>query len=125
PRASAVVGRARGTFAPGEGAWRPPPPPFRFPRVPERLLPIASLCMAGLVGFALARSRTVAVSVLAIALLFVDLHVRLYGKSAADTSNAAYAAIPRSARGRLLELPVFDPGVHYGSTYLWYETDAH
>jgi hypothetical protein len=99
--------------------------PFRFPRVPERLLPIACLCIAGLVGFALARGRTVAVSVVAIALLFVDLHVRLYGKSAADTSNAAYAAIPRSTRGRLLELPVFDPGVHYGSAYLWYDTDAH
>jgi hypothetical protein len=100
-------------------------PPFRFPRVPERLLPIASLCIAGLVGFALGRSRTIAVSVVAIALLFVDLHVRLYGKSAADTSNAAYAAIPGAANGRLLELPVFDPGVHYGSAYLWYTTDAH
>jgi hypothetical protein len=24
-----------------------------------------------------------------------------------------------------LELPVFDPGVHYGSVYLWYDTAAH
>ena len=100
-------------------------PPFRFPRVPERLLPIACLCLGALVAFALARGRSVAVSVVAIALLFVDLHARVYGKSAADTSNAAYAAIPRSADGRLLELPVFDPGVHYGSAYLWYDTQAH
>jgi hypothetical protein len=100
-------------------------PPFRFPRVPERLMPIACLCLGALVAFALARSRMLVVSVVAIALLFVDLHARVYGKSVADTSNAAYAAIPDASGGRLLELPVFDPGVHYGSTYLWYETSAH
>src|SRR5262249_60322596 len=44
-------------------------PPFRFPRVPERLLPIASLCVAALVAFALARVRPL-VAVLAIPLLF-------------------------------------------------------
>src|SRR5436189_105090 len=49
-------------------------PPFRFPRVPERLLPIACLCLAALVAFALARARTAAV-VIVIGLLFVDLHV--------------------------------------------------
>jgi hypothetical protein len=100
-------------------------PPFRFPRVPERLLPIACLCLGALVAFALARSRMLVVSVVAIALLFVDLHARVYGKSVPDRSNAAYAAIPKSGDGRLLELPVFDPGVHYGSAYLWYETSAH
>ena len=99
-------------------------PPFRFPRVPERLLPIACLCIAALVAFAVARTRVLAVVVVAIAVLFVDLHARVYGKSAADTSNAAYAALSDAPRGRLLELPVFDPSVHYGSTYLWYDTSA-
>ena len=99
-------------------------PPFRFPRVPERLLPIACLCIAALVAFAVARTRALAVVVVAIAVLFVDLHARVYGKSAADTSNAAYAALSDAPRGRLLELPVFDPSVHYGSTYLWYDTSA-
>jgi hypothetical protein len=101
-------------------------PPFRFPRVPERLLPIAALCLAALVAFAIARvrARAVVVSVLAIALLFVDLHVRAYGKSFADSSDSAYAALANAPRGRLLELPVFDPGVHYGSVYLWYDTRA-
>jgi hypothetical protein len=100
-------------------------PPFRFPRVPERLLPIACLCIAALVALAVARARTVAVAVLAIAVLFVDLHARVYGRSFADRANAAYAALPNHTRGRLLELPVFDPGVHYGSAYLWYDTRVH
>src|SRR5204863_8700709 len=56
-------------------------PPFRFPRVPERLLPIACLCLAALVAFALARART-AVVVVVIALLFLDLHVHVYRESA-------------------------------------------
>src|SRR3989441_1017982 len=63
-------------------------PPFRFPRVPERLLPIACLCIAALVALAVARARTVAVAVLAIAVLFVDLHTRVYGRSFADKANA-------------------------------------
>ena len=92
-------------------------PPFRFPRVPERLLPIACLCIAGLVAFALARAR-VAVAVVAIALLLVDLHVQVYRESAAgDPDPVAY-----HGPGRVLELPVFDPSVHYGSVYLWYDT---
>ena len=101
-------------------------PPFRFPRVPERLLPIAALCIAALVGFAVERVRTRAVLVflLVTVLLFVDLHVRAYGKSVADTNDAAYIALARAPRGRLLELPIFDPGVHYGSVYLWYDMNA-
>jgi hypothetical protein len=95
-------------------------PPFRFPRVPERLLPIACLCLAALVAFAVARRPRLTVVALAIAVLFVDLHVRVYGKSAPGDPAGAKPA----ASGRLLELPVFDPGVHYGSVYLWYDTAA-
>jgi len=95
-------------------------PPFRFPRVPERLLPIACLSIAALFAYAVAQSRRRIVVVLAIALLFVDLHARVYGKSAPGDPAGA---VP-SAAGRLLELPVFDPGVHYGSAYLWYDTSA-
>ncbi len=42
----------------------------------------------------------------------------VFGAVAADTPNAAYAAI--HGNGRLLELPVFRPDVHYGSVYLGY-----
>ncbi len=94
---------------------------FRFPRVPERLLPIAVLCLAALVAYAVSRSRrAVVVPVLVIALLFIDLHVRLYGRSAADPGNAAYAALTSAGAGRLLELPVFLPDVHFGSVYFYY-----
>jgi hypothetical protein len=95
-------------------------PPFRFPRVPERLLPIACLCIAALVAFAVARSARLTVVALAVAVLFVDLHARVYGKSAPGDPSAV-RPLPT---GRLLELPVFDPGVHYGSVYLWYDTAA-
>jgi len=46
--------------------------------------------------------------------------VHVYGKSAPGDPAGA---VPTAA-GRLLELPVFDPGVHYGSVYLWYDTAA-
>jgi hypothetical protein len=95
---------------------------FRFPRVPERLLPIAVLCLAALVAFAVSRSRrAVVVPVLVVGLLFVDLHVEPYGRSAADPGNTAYAALAAQPPGRLLELPVFLPDVHYGSVYLYYD----
>src|SRR5262249_22412584 len=93
-------------------------PPFRFPRVPERLLPIACLCVAALVAFAVARLRSLLLAGLAIAVLLVDLHVSIYHKSAPGDP----AAVASSGGGRLLELPVFDPSVHYGSVYLWYDT---
>jgi len=100
-------------------------PPFRFPRVPERLMPIAALCLAGLTAAALGRSRrAVVVPLLAVALLYADLHVGLYGHSRADQDNTAYAALRSSGPGRLLELPVFLPDVHYGSVYLYYDQQA-
>jgi hypothetical protein len=108
---------ALGTHLPTYAALWHALPPFRFPRVPERLLPIACLCIAALVAFALARAPAI-VAVLAVALLFVDLHARVYGKSAPGNPPHITAA------GRLLELPVFDPGIHYGSVYLWYDTVA-
>jgi hypothetical protein len=92
-------------------------PPFRFPRVPERLMPIACLCLAALVAFALARARR-AVIVVAIALLAVDLHVQAYRES--EVGHPARVAY--HGPGRVLELPLFDPSVHYGSVYLWYDT---
>ncbi|MDX6413596.1 MAG: hypothetical protein QOH23_1006 [Gaiellaceae bacterium] len=95
-------------------------PPFRFPRVPERLLPIASLCIAALFAYAVAQAKRAIVAPLAIALLLFDLHAHVYGSSKPGDPAGATP----TAAGRLLELPVFDPGVHYGSVYLWYDTAA-
>jgi hypothetical protein len=94
-------------------------PPFRFPRVPERLLPIACLCIGALVAALVAATRSAAVAAVVVALLFTDLHVRVYGKSVPGEPDAVAAV-----GGRLLELPVFDPGIHYGSVYLLYDTAA-
>jgi len=111
---------ALGTHTPLYGALWHALPPFRFPRVPERLLPIACLCLAALVAFAVARSRSAVVAVIVVALLFVDLHARVYRVSAPGRPGAVAFHGP----GRLVELPVFDPSVNYGSVYLWYDTAA-
>ncbi len=97
-------------------------------RVPERFMPIACLALAALVAFGfeqvtqwhkgLSSAARWGLAGAAIALLAVDLRVPVFGAVAADTPNAAYAAI--RGDGRLLELPVFRPDVHYGSVYLGY-----
>jgi hypothetical protein len=105
-------------------------PPLRYPRVPERLMPIACLCIAALLATAidwcLQRPEVRVVPPLALGaivavILLADLHVRAFHGSAADSSNAAYAAVERAPTGRLVEVPVFTPDVHYGSVYLYYE----
>ena len=57
-------------------------------------------------------------AVVAVVVLAVDLRVPVFGAVAADAPSSAYAAI--RGEGRLLELPVFRPDVHYGSAYLGY-----
>jgi hypothetical protein len=42
----------------------------------------------------------------------------VFGAVAADSPSAAYAAM--RGKGRLLELPVFRPDIHFGSAYLGY-----
>ena len=100
-------------------------PPLRLARVPERLLPISCLALAALVAFALeallmsrAQAPAFVVVAVAVALLAVDLRVPVFGSVAPDRANAAYAAI--RGDGRMFELPVFRPGLHYGSAYLAY-----
>ena len=119
---------ALGGNLPGyETLWR------RFPgldatRVPERFMPIACLALAALVAFGVERLTTLGVKHHALVAplvaagmlvaLAVDLRVPVFGAVAADADSAAYAAI--RGDGRLLELPVFRPDVHYGSVYLAY-----
>ena len=93
-------------------------PPLRYPRVPERLVPIASLCLAALVAYAAARLRRPALVAVLLVLLALDLRVPLYAAVAPDRANAAYAALREP--GPLLELPVFRPDLHFGSVYLAY-----
>jgi hypothetical protein len=100
-------------------------PPLRYPRVPGRMLPIACLALAALAAVAVARIAAAAngrawhraVPALAAALVVADLAVFPYERSADDPGNLAYAVLPP---GRILELPVFRPEIHYGSVYQLY-----
>lgn len=114
-----------------EPLWRVLPP-LQFARVPERLLPIACLAIAGLVAHAVAfvlsqhrvqsarRARAVAVAsaFAVLVLLAIDVRVPVFGAVVPDRTNAAYEAI--RGDGRLLELPVFRPDIHFGSVHLAY-----
>jgi hypothetical protein len=97
---------------------------FRYPRVPERLMPIACLAMAALVAFAVARLRGLLLPLAVLVALFLDLHVADFKPSAADEGNAAYAALRNQPAGRAVELPAFLPGVHYAGVYLYYTEQA-
>jgi hypothetical protein len=103
-------------------------PPLRFARVPERLLPIAWVALAGLSGLALdlllRRAGRVAPVAAAVALVLVaaDLRVPVFAAVQAETGAAAYRVL--HGDGRLLELPVFRPDLHFGSVYLSYATHS-
>ena len=96
-------------------------PPLRYPRVPERQMPVACLALAALAAFAVARLRWVLVVALLV-LVAADLRVSIYEAAAAQPGRRAYEGL--SAPGRLLELPVLHPNVHLGSIYLWYDQVA-
>ena len=119
---------ALGSNLPGYGLlWRNTP--LHATRVPERLLPIACLCLAALAAVAIAcvsetqaRSRLVAVA--AGVLVAADLWVPLYDPLVADEDNAIYAQVADAPPGRLLELPVLPPDAYAGSVYLYYAMQA-
>jgi hypothetical protein len=90
-------------------------PGFRFPRVPERLMPIACLGLAALVAFAVQRVRAPWLVALALVALAVDLRFNAYEATAAGPGRAAV----RGAPGRVLELPVYLPDDNRGSAYLF------
>jgi hypothetical protein len=96
-------------------------PPLRYPRVPERQMPVACLALAALAAFAVARLRWVLVAALLV-LVAADLRVSIYETAAAEPGRRAYEGL--SAPGRLLEVPVLHPNVHLGSIYLWYDEVA-
>jgi hypothetical protein len=108
---------ALGTHLPGyETAWHHFKP-LRYPRVPERLLPIACLAIAALVALVASRLRWPVIVLLAVGLA-ADLHVTIFGAARAYTNDTAYAAV--RGPGRLVELPIFRPDIDLGSSYLGY-----
>jgi hypothetical protein len=118
---------ALGANLPGyETLWRVVPG-LDSTRVPERFMPIACLAIAALAAFGVERLTTLVVNqhevaslvaAAAVVVVAVDLRVPVFGAVAADTPSTAYAAM--RIQGRLLELPVFRPDIHFGSVYLGY-----
>jgi hypothetical protein len=111
-------------------------PPLRLTRVPERLMPVACLALAGLAALAvdralplrqrLGKQRALAAGLAALLTigLALDLRVPLFAAVDADEPNAAYASLPGLGPGGLLELPVIRPDIHFGSVYLAYARQA-
>ena len=114
---------ALGANLPGyETLWRVVPG-LDSTRVPERLMPIACLALAALAAFGVQGAADsivppAALAAAAVLLVGVDLRVPVFGAVASDRDTGAYASI--RGNGRLFELPVFRPDMHYGSAYLAY-----
>ena len=108
-------------------------PPLRYPRVPERQLPVACLAIAALAAFATMwiaqrfKDLVTLCYLVVLVALFADLRfgVTVYRVAKADPGNAAYAALRPLPGGRLLELPVLHPSDNHGSLYLYYDLQAH
>jgi hypothetical protein len=119
---------AFGSNLPGYGLlWRNTP--LQATRVPERMLPIACLCLAALAAVAIAcvsetQGRSRLVATVACGLVALDLWVPLYDPLLADEDNAFYAQVADAPPGRLLELPVLPPDAYAGSVYLYYAMQA-
>jgi len=119
---------ALGANLPGYGLlWRNTP--LHATRVPERLLPIACLCLAALVAAAIAcvsetQSRSRLVAWVAVAVVAADLWVPLYDPLNADEGNAVYKRANAAPPGRLLEVPPLPPDAYAASVYLYYAMQA-
>ncbi len=116
-------------------------PGLNYPRVPERLMPVACLAVAALVAFALGLAserralagsvwgrtpvvaRAALVAGVALIAVAADLHFDALKATAADAGNKAYKALDGGSRSdRLLEVPVFLPDTDDGSVYQYYDT---
>jgi hypothetical protein len=99
-------------------------PGLRHTRVPERLLPVACLALAALVGYALTRVDVPYATAVALVLVALDLHVDAYGPLRADEHNAVYERLDGLPTGRVVERPVYLPDRQEGSVYLYYAMQA-
>ncbi len=99
-------------------------PGLQHTRVPERMMPIACLALAGLVAVAVSRPRWAGTAAIVAVLLLAELRLGVFHQTAADPDNRVYAALQQSSPGRLLELPVFDAGSQSASVYLYYLMQA-
>jgi len=119
---------ALGSNLPGYGfIWRNTP--LGATRVPERLMPIACVCLAALAAAAIAcvyqtQARSRLVAAVAVIVVAADLWVPLYDPLNADEDNAVYELVADAPPGRLLELPALAPDAYAGSVYVYYAMQA-
>jgi hypothetical protein len=105
-------------------------PPLQFPRVPARLLPITDLALAALAAVTAAHlakrfgARSTVITAALLVAVTADLAVQPFESAKADAGNSAYRTLADMPRGRLLELPLVEPGVHHGSVYDYYALQA-
>jgi hypothetical protein len=99
-------------------------PGLHHTRVPERLMPVACLALAALVGLAVSRLRWPGTAAIVAVLLLLELPLDKFNETQADENNPAYAALRDEPAGRMLEIPVFTAGSQRASTYLYYLMQA-
>ena len=115
---------ALGSNTPGyETLWRHLPG-LQHTRVPERIMPVACLALAALVAVAVSRVRWPGTAAIVALVLLIDLPLSLFHATGSDQGNRVYAAVRAEPPGRLLELPVYEPGNQNASTYLYYLMQA-
>ena len=101
---------ALGSNTPGyETLWRHLPG-LQHTRVPERIMPVACLALAALVAVAVSRLRWPGTAVIVVLVLLIDLPLSLFHATGSDQGNRVYAAVRAEPPGRMLELPVYEPG---------------
>ena len=79
-------------------------PGLHHTRVPERLMPVACLALAALVGMAVSRLRWPGTAAIVAALLLLELPLGMFHETRAGEDNGAYAALRDEPPGRMLEL---------------------
>jgi hypothetical protein len=99
-------------------------PGLHHTRVPERLMPVACLALAALVGIAVSRLRWPGTAAIVALVLLAELPLDQFHETPAGERNQAYAVLRDEPSGRILELPVFTAGMQRASTYLYYLMQA-
>jgi hypothetical protein len=87
-------------------------------------MPVACLALAALVAIAVSRVRWPGTAAIVVLVLLIELPLNLFHATDADPNNAVYAAVRSEPPGRILELPVYEPGSQSASTYLYYLMQA-
>jgi hypothetical protein len=106
-------------------------PPLEDVRVPGRFMPIADLALAALAAFGVAWAlsrlegrRVLVAGAALLALVVADLTIMPFSPTPGDPANEAYAGLRAGPPGRVLELPLYEPGRNEGTVHNLYTLQA-